>query len=229
MIIAIDGHSACGKSTLAKDIANSLHFTYIDSGAMYRAATLYLLENQFDMKQSADIENAISKIEIEFTNADLPKVLLNQIDVTDKIRNPEISNAVSEVATNSFIRKKMVKLQQKFSENKSVVMDGRDIGSVVFPHAEVKIFLTADFEVRAIRRHHELQSLGIKISLDEIRSNLKKRDYIDSTRKDSPLIQCPDAYIIDNSHLTRKEQLYLALKYICRINPALVVHYPEMD
>lgn len=214
MIIAIDGHSACGKSTLAKDIARSLNFIYIDSGAMYRAVTLFLLEHKVNLSQLPQIELQLNHMVIEFLPGDQPKILLNQHDVTESIRSPFVSEWVSEVAAISSVRKKLVQLQREISRNKSVVMDGRDIGSVVFPYADVKFFLTADLDTRASRRFDELKSKGILQEINEIKENLKKRDHIDSTRKDSPLIKSPDAYVLDNSKLNREEQTKLALNIV---------------
>ncbi len=214
MIIAIDGHSACGKSTLAKDISKHLQIVYIDSGAMYRAVTLYLLTHHVDIRNSMEVTKSLPDIHIEFVSGDLPIVLLNHQDVTERIRSTDISEWVSELATISTVRKRMVELQQRISKDKSVVMDGRDIGSVVFPDADYKFFLTANIQVRSQRRYDELKAKGIQVTIREIEENLIKRDYIDSNRADSPLIQCPDAIVIDNSTMNRQEQLKIALDYI---------------
>ncbi len=217
MIIAIDGHSACGKSTLAKDIARSLHFVYIDSGAMYRAVTYYLLKHKIDLKQLSEVETCLNQINLQFIPGDQPKILLNNVNVSELIRSLDVSQWVSQVAAISIVRKKLVHLQHEISKDKSVVMDGRDIGSVVFPHADVKFFLTADIDTRTARRYQELISRGIETNFDEVKENLKTRDYIDSTRTDSPLIQASDAYVLDNSKLTREEQTKLALDIIQKV------------
>ncbi|MBK9221367.1 MAG: (d)CMP kinase [Saprospiraceae bacterium] len=213
MIIAIDGHSACGKSTLAKDLAKKLQVTYIDSGAMYRAATLYLIKNKLSLNQLSLPQN-LDQIKIDFIPGENPKILLNNTDVTDEIRSPKVSELVSEVSTIPELRKKMVQLQRSMALEKSVIMDGRDIGSVVFPFAEIKFFVTADLETRANRRFEELKKKDANISIEDIKANLMKRDQIDSNRNDSPLIQTSDAILIDNSRLTRIEQCNLALEII---------------
>ncbi|MFZ1255908.1 MAG: (d)CMP kinase [Saprospiraceae bacterium] len=215
MIIAIDGHSACGKSTLAKDLAKKLQVTYIDSGAMYRAATLYLIKNKLSLNQLSLPQN-LDQIKIDFIPGENPKILLNNTDVTDEIRSPKVSELVSEVSTIPELRKKMVQLQRSMALEKSVIMDGRDIGSVVFPFAEIKFFVTADLETRANRRFEELKKKDANISIEDIKANLMKRDQIDSNRNDSPLIQTSDAILIDNSRLTRIEQCNLALEIILR-------------
>ncbi|MBK9728760.1 MAG: (d)CMP kinase [Saprospiraceae bacterium] len=213
MIIAIDGHSACGKSTLAKDLAKKLQVTYIDSGAMYRAATLYLIKNKLSLNQLS-LQQNLDQIKIDFIPGENPKILLNNTDVTDEIRSPKVSELVSEVSTIPELRKKMVQLQKSMALEKSVIMDGRDIGSVVFPFAEIKFFVTADLETRANRRFEELKKKDANISIEDIKANLMKRDQIDSNRNDSPLIQTSDAILIDNSRLTRIEQCNLALEII---------------
>ena len=213
MIIAIDGHSACGKSTLSKDLARKLHLTYIDSGAMYRAATLFFIQNEINPKSEIS-ESILDQIHIDFIPGDPPKILLNNNDVTEAIRNPIVSELVSEVSVLPDLRRRMVALQRQISADKSVVMDGRDIGSVVFKNADFKFFVTADLETRAKRRFDELIKKGINIELEEIKSNLMKRDHIDSNRNDSPLIQSPDSILIDNSTINQKEQLDFVLKII---------------
>lgn len=214
MIIAIDGYSACGKSTLAKEIAKRLNFVYIDSGAMYRAITFYFQNNNTDINDPAAIEQELNKIHIEFIPGEHLRILLNQKDITDEIRSPAISELVSEVAAISSVRKKMVQIQREISKDKSVVMDGRDIGSVVFPDADVKLFVTADLDTRTWRRHEELKSRGIDIDFSKVKENLIKRDQMDSTRRDSPLIKAPDAYVLDNTKLGKEEQTKLALEII---------------
>jgi len=204
MVIAIDGHSSCGKSTLAKALAEHLGITYIDSGAMYRAVALYLIRNGTDIANGDDIHNALDAITIHFTDG---KTFLNNENVSQAIRKPEVSDIVSEVSTISAIRRKLVELQRLLSDSTSVVMDGRDIGTVVFPDAELKLFVTASEEVRTERRYQELIAGGDHITRDDVRENLRKRDRIDSSRADSPLKQAEDAVLLDNSHMNRDEQL----------------------
>ena len=220
LIIAVDGHSSCGKSTLAKDIANYFNYKYIDTGAMYRAVTLYVIENNF-LKDGKIDENTLKKdleagkIQIDFKyNPELKKseTLLNKINVENKIRGIEVSNWVSPVAVIPFVRKKLVCLQRAMGKEGGIVMDGRDIGTNVFPNADLKIFLTADAEVRAKRRYNELKNKGEDVSLQEIVKNIKERDYIDSHRKTNPLIQAEDAVLLDNTDLTMKEQVKIAIK-----------------
>jgi CMP/dCMP kinase len=210
--IAIDGHSSCGKSTLAKALAKSLGYIYVDSGAMYRAVTFYFLQNKVDIKNEEAIDSALQNIDISFKNiAGLNTTFLNGINVEDQIRSMEVSNFVSPVAAISIIRRKVVKQQREMGLKKGIVMDGRDIGTVVFTDAELKIFLTASPEIRTQRRYNELISKGLHISKEEIRKNLIERDHIDSTRADSPLRKADDAVVIDNSDLTEQEQLEKAL------------------
>lgn len=211
--IAIDGHSSCGKSTLAKDLAAALGYVYIDSGAMYRAIALYLINNNYQV--TSDIVNSelLDKIDIKITTVDRRfRVLLNNKDVTDRIISIDVSNIVSEVAAMSQVRRKLVEIQQQLGHNKGVVMDGRDIGTVVFPTAELKLFITADIDVRTQRRFLELQEKQMTTPYDEVRQNLIHRDHIDSTRADSPLTQAPDAILIDNSFMDQSEQLFLVKK-----------------
>ncbi len=214
MIIAIDGHSACGKSTLAKDLAREFNFTYIDSGAMYRAVTWYFLSKSIDFSDPEEIAIQLNHIHIHFPESTSSKLYLNNQDVTELIRSPLVSESVSYVAAMSVVRKRLVQLQRDIALNKSVVMDGRDIGSVVFPNADVKFFVTADIETRTQRRFDELTSKGLLVQKEDIKANLLKRDLIDSTRSDSPLIQCPEAYLIDNSRLSRDEQKLIAIAVI---------------
>ena len=206
--IAIDGWSSCGKSTLAKALAEKLHYSYVDTGAMYRACTLFFLENKIPIEPSQQITNALSSIHIRFVKNDQGnRTILNNVDVEDQIRQMEVSNWVSKTATISSVRKDMVRQQQLMGKDKGIVMDGRDIGTVVFPDADIKIFLTADKQIRAHRRYEEMRTKGLDISLLEVLENLEKRDYIDSTRADSPLKKAEDAIVIDNSSLTKEEQL----------------------
>ncbi len=214
MIIAIDGHSACGKSTLARDLAKSLGFIYIDSGAMYRAATLYFRQLGILPSQINAILSALSEMDIELIPDHDLQIYLNHQNVTESIRATDINDWVSEYAQIPEVRRKMVDLQRKLAISNSVVMDGRDIGSVVFPNAEVKLFMTADIKVRTLRRLQELESKGIQQGFESVKANLLKRDHIDSTRDDSPLIKSKDAFVIDNSTLNRKQQLELALQFV---------------
>ena len=214
IIIAIDGFAGCGKSTLAKQLAEELQYLFLDTGAMYRAVTLYLLENEVDWKNGNALGEALEKIKIDFQfdAADNKYfTLLNGKNVEEEIRGIEVSNKVSEVAAVSAVRKFLVKQQQEIGKQKGIVMDGRDIGTVVFPNAELKIFVTAKMEVRVQRRLLELQSNGIMVSEDDIRNNLIKRDREETTRTDSPLKKAEDAIELDNSELSMEEQLHWAL------------------
>lgn len=215
LVIAIDGFSSCGKSTLAKDIAEELDILYIDSGAMYRAVALYFLDKDIDYQNEDQVKAHLPRIKIHFRKLNGNyHTFLNDKDVESKIRTSRVSDHVSEVAALSPVRRKLVELQRKMAAGTSLVMDGRDIGTVVFPKATVKLFLTADLHVRAYRRLQELRQRGLKVKKKEVLENLKKRDMIDSTRSDSPLRKADDAVLIDNSHLNRKEQLQLALDII---------------
>ncbi|MFM6934339.1 MAG: (d)CMP kinase [Flavobacteriales bacterium] len=216
--IAIDGFSACGKSTLAKDIAKKLGYVFIDSGAMYRAAALFCLKNKFiqdGILHQEAVDAHLSEMDIHFgTINSASHIFLNGEDVSNEIREPKIADIVSIVAAYPPIRKKLVEAQQKMGARGGMVMDGRDIGSVVFPNAELKLFVTADPEIRANRRLAEMQAKGIQLSLEEVRQNLTERDYLDSTRAESPLIQVPDALVLDNSELSKEEQLNWVLSKI---------------
>lgn len=213
--IAIDGHSGCGKSTLAKALAQKIGYIYIDSGAMYRAITWYLLDNNVDISNEIQVAKAIESIEITFVRAENGNhVAVNGEDVEKYIRSMEVSNSVSPVAELKVVRDKLVALQQKTGIEGGVVMDGRDIGTVVFPKAELKIFLTADTETRVARRVAEFLQNGKSVSIEKVRENLMRRDHIDSTRDISPLRQADDAIVIDNSHLTKKEQLKKVLELL---------------
>ncbi len=209
--IAIDGYAGCGKSTTARTLAERLNYLYIDSGAMYRAVSLYLLRNQvpFD-KDSEALKDALDNIYIDFKEmpgSQHPLVILNGKDVTEDVRLPEISNIVSQVSVHASVRKELVQQQQRMGDASRVVMDGRDIGTVVFPHAELKLFMTARMEVRAQRRQEELRKAGIDMSLDTIILNLKERDRIDSTRPIAPLRKAPDAIEIDTSDISFDQQV----------------------
>ncbi|MFT5169139.1 MAG: cytidylate kinase [Saprospiraceae bacterium] len=206
--IAIDGHSSCGKSTLAKALSKSLGYIYVDSGAMYRAVTLYFLQNKVDINDEEAIGLALEEIQVSFKNiAGQNTTFLNSVNVEDQIRSMEVSNFVSPVAALSTVRRKVVKQQREMGSEKGIVMDGRDIGTVVFKNAELKIFLTASPEIRTQRRYNELIAKGQPVSLELVRANLTKRDHIDSTRADSPLKKAEDAVVIDNSNLTEQEQM----------------------
>lgn len=211
IIIAIDGYSSCGKSTLARALAKRLNYLHIDTGAMYRAVTLYLIRHQVNAHDEEDVRDALENIHIHlgFEN-DAQVTWLNHENVEEAIREPRVNQMVSMVSTLSSVRKAMVAQQRRMGQDKGLVMDGRDIGTVVFPDAELKLFLTAETEVRVERRWLELFNKGIVVTRDEVRSNLLLRDHIDSTRLDSPLHQAADAIVIDTSFLSEKEQLQIA-------------------
>ncbi|MBQ7471532.1 MAG: (d)CMP kinase [Prevotella sp.] len=213
IIIAIDGHSSCGKSTMAKDLARRIGYVYVDTGAMYRAVTLYALRHQLINEDgSVDAEGLrqqMSNINITFKfnpETGRPDTYLNSELVEKEIRSLEVSNHVSPVATLDFVRTEMVAQQQRMGEEKGIVMDGRDIGTTVFPQAELKIFVTASAEVRAQRRYDELQAKGMPADYEDILRNVQERDYIDSHRAVSPLRQAADAVVLDNSYMTIPEQ-----------------------
>ena len=216
LTIAIDGHSSCGKSTLAKDLAKKLGYTYVDSGAMYRGIALCCLkQGLIENKQPKVelIEKILSNIELHFTlnsKTGTQDLFLNNVNVESEIRKPEIAAIVSPIAAISSVRHKLVDLQRKMGENGGIVMDGRDIGSVVFPNADVKFFVTASDAVRAQRRHNELTQNGISSSIEDVLKNLIERDHIDSNRADSPLIQTEDSILLDNTNLNREQQLAFA-------------------
>jgi cytidylate kinase len=217
--IAIDGHSSTGKSTLAKQLAKALDYIYVDSGAMYRAVTLYALEQGFISDEKFDPNALISNIEnvnIEFKKEENnPTVLyLNNKEVSSKIRGMEVSNLVSKVAALPQVRQCLVKEQRKMGQNKGIVMDGRDIGTVVFPEAELKIFMTASAQTRTQRRFNELTAKGEQVDFDEVYENITSRDYKDSTRADSPLTQAKDARVLDNTNLTQSQQYKIVMDWI---------------
>ncbi|MAZ97411.1 (d)CMP kinase [Schleiferiaceae bacterium] len=222
LTIAIDGHSSTGKSTLAKELAASLGYTYVDSGAMYRAVALDALRNGWVSKaygiKEEPIINALQNLTITFNvNSQGQSItMLNSENVEDAIRTMEVSNVVSQVSKLIPVRRRLVALQQKMGENGGVVMDGRDIGTVVFPMAELKIFMTATDQVRAMRRKAELDAKGQDFSLSEVLENLKSRDKADMERADSPLIAAADATILDNSELNRNEQFKLVLGWVAK-------------
>ena len=211
--IAIDGFSSCGKSTMAKDLAKKLGYVYVDTGAMYRAVTLYAMRNGLfnadGSVKTTDLERQMNKINITFKlnkTAERPDTYLNNELVENDIRTLEVSNHVSQIAAVPFIREAMVAQQQRMGKDKGVVMDGRDIGTTVFPEAELKVFVTASAEVRAQRRYDELKEKGMPADFNDILKNVQERDYIDSHREVSPLRKAPDAIELDNSHMTITEQ-----------------------
>ncbi|MBP6810122.1 MAG: (d)CMP kinase [Saprospiraceae bacterium] len=215
IIVAIDGLSSCGKSTLAKALAKSLHFAYLDSGAMYRAVTLYFLENDIDYENPEAVAEALQHIEIHFERIDgQNRTFLNGRDVEHDIREMFVSEHVSPVSAISAVRRAMVAQQQAMGKRRGIVADGRDIGTVVFPDAELKIYLIADADVRTSRRHLELAAKGIDAEWNEIQRNLLQRDRIDSGRADSPLRQADDAVVIDNTLLSEEQQLEKALALV---------------
>lgn len=210
--IAIDGFSSCGKSTMAKDLAREIGYIYIDSGAMYRAVTLYSIENGIfkgDTINTEELKKRMNDIHISFRidpETGRPNTYLNGVNVENKIRTMEVSSKVSPISTLDFVRSAMVRQQQAMDNEKGIVMDGRDIGTTVFPNAELKIFVTATPEIRAQRRYDELKAKGQKASFDEILENVKQRDYIDQHRKVSPLRKADDALLLDNTELTIQQQ-----------------------
>lgn len=213
--IAVDGFSSCGKSTLAKQLAAKLGYVYIDTGAMYRAVTLYALRNNMVVDEELDTKQLILKlgdinIHFELNANGEPQTFLNGTNVEREIRKIYVSQWVSPVAAVSEVRHVMVAQQQKMGEAKGVVMDGRDIGTTVFPNAELKIFVTADVDVRAQRRYDEMLSKGEPADMAEVKQNLQERDRIDQSRAESPLRKADDAVVLDNSHITREEQLQIA-------------------
>ena len=217
IIIAIDGFSSCGKSTLAKELARRLAYNYVDSGAMYRAITLYFLRNHVDDTDHGKVLDAIANINLSFVFNEQDQrsdIHLNDENVEPYIRDMIVSEKVSEVAAIREVRSFAVGQQKRMGRKKGIVMDGRDIGTAVFPDAELKIFMTADPEVRVMRRFKEMYAVNTHISIDEVRHNLELRDYIDSTREESPLHQATDALLLDNSGLTREEQLDMVLGWV---------------
>lgn len=215
IVIAIDGYSSCGKSTIAKALARKLHFIYIDTGAMYRAVTLYFLRKKIDLNDVIAVEEALNEIHINFEyKNEQTFVFLNEEDVSEEIRQMPVSEKVSQVSAIKAVRTEMVRQQQRMGKSKNIIMDGRDIGTVVFPDATLKFFMTADPMIRAERRFKELISKGEKVSLEEIYSNLALRDHQDTTREESPLIQAKDAIVLDNSAIDQEMQLNFALSHI---------------
>jgi CMP/dCMP kinase len=219
--IAIDGYSSCGKSTLAKALAAELGYRYVDSGSMYRAVTLYCLENniiddQGNLDSEALVEN-LDKIHLTFhynMQRKASDIFLNNKNVEERIRMMDVAEHVSKVSQIKEVRSRMVALQQEMGKNKAVVMDGRDIGTAVFPNAELKIFMTADPEVRVYRRYDELTSKGVRVTVDEIKDNLFQRDFDDTNRVDNPLTRAEDSIILDNTDLSKQQQLDYILRLV---------------
>jgi CMP/dCMP kinase len=209
IIIAVDGYSSCGKSTTAKAVAKRLGYAYIDTGAMYRAVTLYFIQNRVSLTSDQEVLRALEQIHIEFKRNELGQnqTFLNGINVEDEIRKLYVANLVSEVSAIKNVRHQMVDLQRKMGKKKGFVMDGRDIGTVVFPDADLKVYMTADPTVRAHRRQIELYDKGEVVDLEEIIKNIKKRDIIDTTREESPLKRAEDAVLIDTTYVTLEEQV----------------------
>lgn len=217
IIVAIDGYSSCGKSTLAKQLAEKLGYNYIDSGAMYRAITLYFLRNNVDIKDHTQILYALAGIHLSFSFNEVTKrseIYLNDENVEHNIREMIVAEKVSEVAALKEVRSFAVAQQKKMGKRKGIIMDGRDIGTTVFPDAELKIFMTADPAVRVKRRFQELYAMNPNVTLEEVKHNLELRDYIDTTREVSPLRQAEDAMLLDNTSLTREEQLEKVLAWV---------------
>lgn len=215
IIVTIDGYSSCGKSTLARQLAAALHYTYIDSGAMYRAITLYFIRNNINWNEPGAVTAALEDMHLEFVRnpaSGESDIYLNGENVAQQIREMTVAEKVSEVAAIQAVRGFAVAMQQQMGLKKGIVMDGRDIGTVVFPHAELKIFMTADPAVRVERRFKELYEKNKSITLEEVKENLEMRDYIDANREISPLRQAADAIVLDNTQLSPEEQLRLALR-----------------
>lgn len=221
IIIAIDGHSSCGKSTLAKDLAKELGYRHIDSGAMYRAVTLYFLRNNINFNHALEVKEALANITISFVNNEATgksEICLNGEDIAHHIRDMIVAEKVSEVAAIKEVRQFAVAQQQAMGKDKGIVMDGRDIGTVVFPDAELKIFMTADMDIRAKRRFQELYEKNPNITYEEVINNIQMRDYIDSNREESPLTQAEDAIVLDNTDLDKEEQLNKVLQLVKECN-----------
>jgi CMP/dCMP kinase len=217
IIITIDGWSSCGKSTLAKQLAKNLNYVYIDSGAMYRAITLYFLRNHIDWTDDMEVKNAISEINLHFEpneKTGQSEIFLNEENVEYLIRDLIIADKVSDIAAIAAVRTFAVAQQQKMGAKKGIVMDGRDIGTTVFPNAELKFFMTADIAVRVERRFKEMFEKNPNVLLDDVKHNLEMRDYIDSHREVSPLIKAEDAIVLDNTNIDMEEQLKIAIKYV---------------
>lgn len=216
IIVAVDGYASCGKSTIAKALAKALGYIYVDSGAMYRAVTLFCLDNDIDILDNEAVLSRLDEISISFKNENGKNTTyLNGKNVEDAIREMRVSEYVSEVSTIPPVRRALVAMQQGMGRDSGVVMDGRDIGTVVFPNAELKLFMTASPDVRAQRRLDEMRAKGIlNMDVEAVKANLLHRDHIDSTREDSPLMKADDAIVIDNTNLTEEEQFKLALELV---------------
>ena len=218
--IAIDGYSSCGKSTLAKTLAKSIDYSYVDTGAMYRCVTLYALENGIIKNDQVNKESLVGQLDdisISFQHSEQLKesdAYLNGVNVEETIRGMDISNHVSQISIIKEVREKMVAMQQKMGKETGVIMEGRDIGTVVFPDAELKVFMTASIEVRVKRRYDEMQAKGLHVSVDDVKENVLSRDYEDTHRKHSPLVQADDAVVLDNSDLSEEDQLNFMLKLV---------------
>ena len=218
--IAIDGYSSCGKSTLAKSLAKNMGYHYVDTGAMYRCVTLYALDNGMISNGEVDAKmliQCLSEISISFQSqvgSDTSESYLNGLNVEETIRGMRISNHVSKVSVIKEVREKLVEMQQGMGRDKGVIMEGRDIGTVVFPDAELKVFMTASLNIRVQRRYEEMISKGLEVSLEEVKENVLSRDYEDTHRTESPLLQAKDAIVLDNSELTEEDQLNVVLKLI---------------
>ena len=220
IIITIDGWSSCGKSTLAKQLAKVLGYVYIDSGAMYRAITLYFLRNNIDISSNREVKEALQNISVEFkfnVKAQQSEILLNGENVEYLIRDMVIAEKVSDVAANKQVREFAVAQQQQMGKEKGIVMDGRDIGTTVFPEAALKFFMLADIAVRVERRYKEMFEKNPNVSIEEVKNNLEMRDYIDSNREISPLKKADDAIFIDNTNLTLEQQLKLAWNFLEKV------------
>lgn len=224
IIVAIDGHSSCGKSTMAKALARQLGYIYVDTGAMYRAVTLFALQHQLfnadGTVKAKELQSMMSQVQVSFVlNEDthLPETYLNGVSVEREIRTMEVSSHVSPIAALPFVREAMVAQQREMGKQKGIVMDGRDIGTTVFPHAELKVFVTASAEIRAQRRFKELQEKGMDANYEAILKNVQERDYIDSHREVSPLCQAEDAILLDNSNMSISNQQQWLLEQVQRI------------
>ncbi|HAA16433.1 MAG TPA: (d)CMP kinase [Cytophagales bacterium] len=229
IVIALDGYSACGKSSTAKELARRLEYGYIDTGAMYRAVTHYFQEHNVSLSNPKEVEKALLNIEITFIchpQTGDNETFLNGLRVEDVIRSPKVSGQVSEVSTLKVVREAMVAQQRKMGKKKGIVMDGRDIGTVVFPDAELKVFMTADMEVRVGRRQKELLEKGQMVSLEEVRENLEKRDLIDTTREESPLRKADDAFVIDTTNIIFDQQVEQILNLA---NDKMIEHHHGED
>ena len=221
IVVAIDGYSACGKSTTAKAAARNLGYKFIDTGAMYRAVTLYFYQNHIEITNPKQLLKAMDSIQLGFvfnTKSGKNQITLNGLMVENEIRQMHISESVSEVSAVSEVRKDVISQQRQLGKKRGVVMEGRDIGTVVFPDAELKIFMTANLEVRATRRQKELLETGQMVELDKVIQNIQKRDHLDTTRKESPLVKAEDAYELDTTHMTLEEQIEEVIRLsLCKI------------